>query len=99
MQNLFRDAIPEIDRALREAGVRAPGQAGAGAANVAPLFGAHTAKAKQGETPAQGKAAKDTTDPNPPRAPSSLLFQGSVPGEYLGPQEQGAPAERPLPPS
>src|SRR5213594_3687373 len=29
MQNLFRNAIPEIDRALREAGVRAPGQAGA----------------------------------------------------------------------
>src|SRR5205809_4142719 len=27
MQNLFRDALPEIDRALRVAGVRAPGQA------------------------------------------------------------------------
>src|SRR5438874_5066297 len=37
MQNLFRDALPEIDRALREAGVQAPGQTGAGAANVAQL--------------------------------------------------------------
>src|SRR5436189_5686501 len=35
MQNLFRDAIPEIDRALRRAGVKTPGQTGAGAANVA----------------------------------------------------------------
>src|SRR5437763_16498081 len=42
MQNLFRDALPEIDRALRVAGVRAPGQAAAGAANVAQLFGADT---------------------------------------------------------
>src|SRR6266700_2809980 len=84
MQNLFRDAIPEIDRALREAGVRAPGQAGAGAANVAPLFGADTAK---------GKAAKDTTDLNAPGALSSLLFQGSMPGEYLVPEEQVPVAE------
>src|SRR5438128_2551407 len=79
MQNLFRDAIAEIDRALREAGVRAPGQAGAGAANVAQLFGADTAKAKQGKAPAKGKAAKDTTDLNAPGALSSLLFQGSMP--------------------
>src|SRR5213080_3973894 len=38
MQNLFRDALPEIDRALREARVQAPGLTGAGAANVAQLF-------------------------------------------------------------
>src|SRR2546427_560717 len=93
MQNLFRDAIPEIDRALREAGVRAPGQAGAGAANVAQLFGADTAKAKQGKAPAKGKAAKDTTDLNAPGALSSLLFQGSMPGEYLVPEEQVPVAE------
>src|SRR3989449_1046292 len=93
MQNLFRDAIPEIDRALREAGVRAPGQAGAGAADVAQLFGADTAKAKQGKAAAKGKAAKDTTDLNAPGALSSLLFQGSMPGEYLVPEEQVPVAE------
>src|SRR3989449_2628008 len=80
MQNLFRDAIPEIDRALREAGGRAPGQAGAGAANAAQLFGAHTAKAEDGEGPAKRKAAQDTTGPNAPGALSSPLFPGSMPG-------------------
>src|SRR5213595_119721 len=43
MKNLFRDALPEIDRALREAGVQAPGE-GAAAASVTQLFGADTAK-------------------------------------------------------
>src|SRR5437867_2303926 len=32
MKSLFRDALPEIDKALRQAGVKAPGQGGAGAA-------------------------------------------------------------------
>src|SRR5207248_6530052 len=45
MKNLFRDALPEIDKALRRAGVRAPGQ-GAAAASVTQLFGTDTAKAK-----------------------------------------------------
>src|SRR5438477_8843653 len=35
MKNLFRDAVPEIDKALRRAGVKTPGQA---ATNVAQLF-------------------------------------------------------------
>src|SRR5256885_9103334 len=87
MQNLFRDALPEIDRALRVAGGRAPGQAAAGAANGAQLFGADTTKAEKGETPAQGKARKDTPDPNAPGALSSLPFQAPInmPGEVLVP--------------
>src|SRR5437899_2537605 len=95
MQNLFRDAIAEIDRALGEAGVRAPGQAGAGAANVAQLFGADTTKGKKGKAPAKGKAAKDTTDLNAPGALSSLLFQSPInmPGEFLVPEEQAPVAE------
>jgi len=93
MQILFRDVIPEIDRALREAGVRVPGQAAAGAANVAQLFGADTTKAKKGKAPAKGKVAKDTTDLNAPGALSSLLFQGSMPGEFLVPEEQVPVAE------
>src|SRR5216117_216267 len=48
MKNLFRDAVPEIDKALRRAGVKTPGQA---ATNVAQLFGSDTTK--------RGKKAKE----------------------------------------
>ena len=86
MKNRFRDALPEIDKALRQAGIKAPGQGGA-AASVTQLFGADTAKAKA--KPGKGKAAaKDTSDANAPGALSSLLFQGQLPGEYLVPEEQ-----------
>src|SRR3989442_5543273 len=90
MNNLFRDALPEIDRALHEAGVQVAGQATG--ANVAQLFGADTSKGKKGK-PAKGKAAKDTTELNAPGALSSLLFPGSLPGEYLVPEEQVPAAE------
>src|SRR5216117_853448 len=64
MKNQFKAALPQIDAALRRAGVRAPGQ-GAAAASVTQLFGADTGKAK-GKT-AKGKAAaKDTTELNAP---------------------------------
>src|SRR5713101_1570128 len=44
MKNQFREAIPQIDRALRAAGITAPGK---GAANaVSQLFGADTTKKK-----------------------------------------------------
>src|SRR2546429_2642922 len=79
MKNLFRDALPEIDKALRRAGVRAPGQ-GAAAASVTQLFGADTGKA-EGET-ADGKAAaEDTSELNAPDPLSSRLFQGQLAGE------------------
>src|SRR6266851_4025541 len=90
MNNLFRDALPPIDKALREAGVRAAEQTGA-AANVAQLFGPDTGKAKAKKPKAKAAAkpaAKDTTDQNAPGALSSLLFQGQIPGEYLVPEEQ-----------
>jgi len=93
MKNLFRDALPEIDKALRRAGVTAPGQ-GAAAASVTQLFGSDTGKAKGKAKPPKGKAAaKDTTDLNAPGALSSLLFQGQIPGEYLVPEEQVPVAE------
>src|SRR2546427_9840989 len=95
MKNLFRDALPEIDKALQRAGVRAPGQ-GAAAASVTQLFGTDTVKAKaKAKAKAQkGKAAaKDTTDLNAPGPLSSLLFQGQLPGEYLVPEEQVPVAE------
>lgn len=93
MKNLFRDALPEIDKALRQAGVKAPGQAAA--QNVTQLFGPDTGKAKaKAAKGAKGKpAAKDTTDLAAAGALSSLLFQGQLPGEYLVPEEQVPVAE------
>src|SRR5467141_3894879 len=91
MKNLFRDALPEIDKALRRAGVTVAGQ-GAAAASVTQLFGTDTGKAK-GKAPKGKAAAKDTTDLNAPGALSSLLFQGQLPGEYLVPEEQVPVAE------
>ncbi|PYO96356.1 MAG: hypothetical protein DMD60_10685, partial [Gemmatimonadetes bacterium] len=94
MKNLFRDALPAIDKALQRAGVRASGQ-GAAAASVTQLFGTDTGKAKaKAPKTAKGKAAaKDTTDLNAPGPLSSLLFQGQLPGEYLVPEEQVPVAE------
>ena len=92
MKNLFRDALPEIYKALRRAGVTAPGQ-GAAATSVTQLFGSDTGKAKGKAKAQKGKAAKDTTDQNAPGALSSLLFQGQIPGEYLVPEEQVPVAE------
>jgi preprotein translocase subunit SecD len=94
MKNLFRDALPEIDKALQRAGVRASGQ-GAPAASVTQLFGSDTGKAKgkAAKDKAKSKAAKDSIDVNAPGALSSLLFQGQVPGEYLVPEEQVPVAE------
>src|SRR3989442_10797399 len=77
MQNLFRTALPEMDAALRTAGVKGPGT---GAANaVAQLFG-DTAKGKK-------KARSDTTSANAPGVLSSLLFQGQLAGEFLVQEE------------
>jgi preprotein translocase subunit SecD len=83
MKNLFRDALPAIDNALRQAGVKGP--TGAQVSAVSQLFGADTTK--KGET-------KDTTsDANAPGALSALLFQGQMPGEFLVPEEQVPRAE------
>src|SRR5213596_1497049 len=91
MKNLFRDAVPEIDKALRRAGVKTPGQAATG--NVAQLFGSDTTKrGKQGKEKAK-EAQPDTSELNQPGALSSLLYQGALPGEFLVPEEQVPVAE------
>src|SRR5213596_593088 len=93
MKNLFRDALPEIDKTLRRAGVKTPGQAGA-AANVTQLFGADTGKGKAKNKSEKTKAAaKDTTELNAPGPLASLLYQGQLPGEFLVPEEQVPVAE------
>lgn len=79
MRNLFRDALPAVDQALREAGVRA--DAGTGPNAVSQLFGGDTAR------------GRDTAAANTAGALSSLLFQGGQPGEFLVPDEQVPRAE------
>src|SRR5713101_4790695 len=77
MQNVFRAALPEMDAALRAAGVKGLGTGTANA--VAQLFG-DTAKRKK-------KAGPDTTAANAPGVLSALLFQGQLPGEFLVQEE------------
>jgi preprotein translocase subunit SecD len=86
MKNLFRDALPTMDRALRVAGVKAP--AGAQVSAVTQLFG-DTGK----DTTKKKATTPDTSASNAPGALSALLFQGSVPGEFLVPEEQVPRAE------
>ena len=85
MQNLFRNALPEMDAALHAAGVKAPGAGPASA--VAQLFGT-TNKGKK--TP-PGRTGADTSGGT--AVLSSLLFQGVLPGEFLVPEEQVPAAE------
>ncbi|HXM38229.1 MAG TPA: protein translocase subunit SecD [Gemmatimonadales bacterium] len=75
MKNLFRDALPQIDAALRKAGVKSRTAAPSA---VAQLFGGDTSKA----------ARDSAAEANAPGVLSSLLFQGQVPGEFLVPEEQ-----------
>ena len=75
MKNAFRDALPQIDAALRKAGVKS---LSAGPSAVAQLFGGDTTKA----------ARDSAAEANAPGVLSSLLFQGQIPGEFLVPDEQ-----------
>src|SRR5436189_272691 len=76
MKNQFKDALPQIDAALRRAGIKSRGAAPPSA--VSQLFGGDSSKAER----------DSTTDANTPGVLSSLLFQGQLPGEYLVPEEQ-----------
>jgi len=75
MKNQFQNALPQIDGALRRAGVKARG---ATPSAVSQLFGSDTSKA----------ARDSAADANTPGVLSSLLFQGQLPGEFLVPEEQ-----------
>src|SRR5690349_5376917 len=87
MKNQFKDALPQMDAALKKAGVKARSNAAPSA--VAQLFGGDTSKA----------ARDSAADANSPGVLSSLLFQGQLPGEYLVPEEQwplvDSPVQRP----
>src|SRR6266852_1653135 len=76
MKGLFKDALPQIDAALRKAGVKSRNAAPSA---VAQLFGGDTSKSK---------SKHDTTsDANAPGVLSSLLFQVHIPGEFLVPEQ------------
>jgi preprotein translocase subunit SecD len=78
MQSTFRAAIPEMDAALRRAGIRPTTGAAGGVNAVEQLLGRDTTK----------KPDTTTTDSSTTAgALSSLLFQGSLPGEFLVPEE------------
>lgn len=77
MKGLFKTALPQIDAALRKAGVKSRSNAAPSA--VAQLFGGDTTKA----------ARDSAAEANAPGVLSSLLFQGQLPGEYLVQDEQG----------
>src|SRR5207249_10083649 len=76
MKGLFKDALPQIDAALRKAGVKSRSNAAPSA--VAQLFGGYTTKA----------ARDSAAEANTPGVLSSLLFQGQLAGEYLVQDEQ-----------
>ncbi len=85
MNNLFRDALPAIDRALTDAGVRAGSTVRDTAAQVSTLeqlLGADTIGGA--DTAAQDTAVAGLDRPGPL---SSLLFSGQIPGEFLVPEE------------
>ena len=76
MKEAFKDALPQIDAALRRAGVKPTTNAAPSA--VAQLFGGDTSKA----------ARDSASDANTPGALSALLFHGELPGEFLVAEEQ-----------
>jgi preprotein translocase subunit SecD len=79
MDQRFLDALPAIDRALVRAGVQAPAGAQPAPSAVQQLLGA--------DSTAQDSTVADTTDLEGPGPLSAALFNGSIPGEFLVPEE------------
>jgi protein-export membrane protein SecD len=83
MDNLFRDALPAVDRALIQAGVTSTSGTGQPSA-LEQLLGADTAEAAA----AADSVASDTTSMlDQPGPLSTLLFNGAIPGEFLVAEE------------
>ncbi len=78
MQNTFRAVLPQLDAALRRAGVRGTGGGAGGVSAVEQLLGSDTTK-KADTTAADSLAAGGPL--------SSLFYQGNLPGEFLVPEE------------
>jgi preprotein translocase subunit SecD len=78
MQNLVRDALPTIDAALVRAGVTGGGGAAAQAPGLEQLLGGDSAAA----------GADSAVGLDQPGPLSARLYQGSMPGEFLVPEEE-----------
>jgi preprotein translocase subunit SecD len=85
MENLFRDALPTIDAALLRAGVRVAPGAGAVATPTAldQLLGGDTAQAAD----TTSVSVADTALAGQAGPLSTLLFNGTIPGEFLVAEE------------
>jgi preprotein translocase subunit SecD len=81
MDNQFREALPAVDRALIEAGITA-GERPAQPSTIDQLLGADTAAAGGDSVTADTTQTLDRPGPL-----STLLFNGSIPGEFLVPEE------------
>jgi preprotein translocase subunit SecD len=79
MDQRFLDALPAIDRALVRAGVEAPTGASTPSSAVQQLLGV--------DSTAQDSTAADSTEFEGPGPLSAVLFNGSMPGEFLVPEE------------
>jgi preprotein translocase subunit SecD len=79
MDQRFLEALPAIDRALQRAGVVAAPGAQAAPSAVQQLLGV--------DSTAQDTTAADTTALEGPGPLSAYLFNGSIPGEFLVPEE------------
>ncbi len=79
MEQRFLDALPSIDRALDRAGVTAAPGAQAAPSAVQQLLGV--------DTTAQDSTAADSTGTSGLGVLAAYLFNGSIPGEFLVPEE------------
>jgi len=81
MEQRFLDALPAIDRALADAGVTAAAGAQAAPSAVQQLLGV--------DTTVQDSTGADSTEAGVegPGPLSTYLFNGSIPGEFLVPEE------------
>ncbi len=83
MDNLFRDALPAVDRALVQAGVTSAAEVGQPSA-LEQLLGADTSDT---EGTADSAASDTTSMLDQPGPLSTLLFNGAIPGEFLVAEE------------
>lgn len=97
MENRFDAARPAIDAALQRAGVRPRTGGPARPSGIEQLLGGDTtenvilADSAMADSLAAATTTEDSAlDPTQPGLFSSLLFQGSQPGEFLVPQEDQA---------
>ncbi|MFQ5703893.1 MAG: protein translocase subunit SecD [Gemmatimonadales bacterium] len=82
MDERFKAALPSIDRALARAGVRTRSAPSTASTTVQQLLGGDSASLQSDSTEGDSTFVGDS-----PASLSSFLFEGSMPGEFLVPEE------------